>query len=223
SADGQRLALNRSGTLSVVDPATGEQTYSVYPMDYTDGSIQFSGFATTAFSPDGQWVSGTYPGGRSSIAFIGSYGATAAELVGIESVPIPDGITAIAFGPENDRVVMGDDRGNLRMWQLADFAYLSFIRGDRSTTSNYINALAFSPSDSVIATAESDPLAVVRIFDATKLTQTSAHILQNTPSSAVDLAYNPDGTRLAVLVEGTVFILETETYSTIAQLVLHRN
>jgi WD40 repeat protein len=173
-------------------------------------------------SSDAAWIAGTYPTSDGEVVLFGEYGSTEYDLIAIESLRIEELVTAIAFSPENDRFVIGGDNGNLRMWTVSDYEYHSFIRGERSTTSNRVNAIAFSPTEPVLATAESDPQGVVRIFDAVTLQQKQATVLPNSVA-AKDLVFSPDGSQIAVLVGNTVLILDSASLEPIAQLVAQWN
>lgn len=228
SDDGLTLAANSTGYFVAFDVATGELDYEVQPQNYGNFDLQFIGFTITAFSPDGGWIAGAYPGGTDSggvvsFVFVGEYGASQSDLIGIETVSIPEVITVIAFSPESDRFVLGGENGNLRMWTLPDFDYHSFIRGERSTTSNWVTGIAFSPTEPVLATAEGDPLGVVRIFDATTLQQQQATVLPDSVGAAAGLVYSPDGSHIAVLIDNTVLILDSTTLEPIERLVLRWN
>ena len=104
------------------------------------------------------------------------------------------------------------------MWTVPDFDYHSFIRGERSTTSNRVHDIAFSPTEATFATAEGDPHGVVRIFDATTLQQKQAKVLPDSTGDALAVAYSPDGTLIAVLIDDSVLILDAGTLDTIARL-----
>lgn len=228
SADGTLLMFTYHGEITVYKVETGEVDYSVLPFNYIPAqdfsASTFHGFDVATMSADASWVGGTYARPNdTSLVFFGEYGAD--DLMVIESeVQIPERTTAFAIAPDGSRGIVGDERGNLRGWSLPDFEYSSFIRGERSSTSNRINDIIFHPTEPLIVTAESDPLAVVRVFDATTLSQIRAQVLEidNLSSVAHDLAFSPDGAFLAVIVDDTVQILETENYTLVAQLVVER-
>lgn len=223
SQDGRFLAGRRGGSFAAVELERGAETYGVRPPDYSDEDLVFNGFSIVGFSPDGAWLAGAYPTGHSSVVFAGAYGATEGELIGIESVTIEEAINDIAFSPEGNRFVTGGDNGNLRMWSLPDFEYRSFIRGERSTTSNRVNDIAFSPAEPILATAESDPVGVVRLFDSLTLRQLQATTLSDRESVARKLVFSPSGMQIAVLFDNTVVILDRQTLELVERLVRERN
>jgi WD40 repeat protein len=221
--DGTKLGMNSNYRLSVLELESGSSIYDIRPRDYGNGDIQFVGFTTTAISPNGEWMAGEYPSEPTNFVFAFTIGTTETELLPIEGLTIQDTVTTIAYSRESDRFVIGAANGNLRMWTVPDFEYTSFIRGERSTTSNRINDVAFSPTEPILVTAESDPLAVVRVFDAYTLEQLEATVLEDTVGGARALVFSPDGTQLAVLVDDTVLILDTTTFETVERLVLQQN
>lgn len=218
SSDGSLLATETDGNFIAYESKSGKIDYSVLPLDIGDGSLEFRGFDASAFSLDGQWIAGSYPTSSASIVYVGEYGSTKNELILIESTRIEELITNIAFSRNADRFVVGGSNGNLRMWTLPDFEYHSFIRGERSTTSNRVNDIAFSPTDPVFATAEGNPQGVVRLFNANTLQQIQAKIVPGTSGTVVALAYHPDGSQIAVLIDNSVMILDSETLEPLARL-----
>lgn len=150
------------------------------------------------------------------------------ELWLFEDGRITQRITALALSDSGDRIFIGDEVGSLRMYvrpegETSYTDYQSFIRGERSTTSNRINALAVHPLTGDVITAESDPSAVVRVFEPTGLSQVAAYMGGSTTTAALALDFNADGSLLAVLIDDTVHILDGEDYSLIQVLVLQQN
>lgn len=137
-------------------------------------------------------------------------------------------VTAIAYSPAGTHVVIGDDTGSVQLWNVDTGERVSFIRGTLTDSlSNRVDAVTFSPDGERVATAESDPQGVVRIYSTLGLDSIDSYGLGAGNYAAVDLAYNPDGTRLAVAMWGTAYdavhILDTETYEPVEMLVLADN
>ncbi len=217
SDDGAKLALNDAGNLTILNPDTREYVHSIAPRDYTGGAAAYLGAIHMMISPDGQWLA--MDDGRVMIfPADGEY----ADGVVLDRDVIDDSVTSMAFSTDNQRLVVGDVAGNLQMWDVNTYRRTSFIRGQRSTTSNYIYALEFSPDGETLVTAEGDPQAVIRVFDAVSLTQVAA-FSDARAEKARDLAFSPDGALLAAIFGDTVRILETEGYTQVAELVVRRN
>lgn len=223
SADATILAGHGTFSFEAYSVESGSRFYSVSSQIYDESVGDYQRFRISNFSPDAAWVAGVIGLDGSSYVFVGEFGASDEALIGIETVSIDEAITAMAFSPDSSRFVVGGSNGNLRMWSVPDFEYHSFIRGERSTTSNRVNDLAFSPTASILATAEGDPLAVVRIFDAETLEQEQAKTLPDSQGAAEDLVFSPDGSQIAVSVDDTVMILNSETLEVVARLVLRWN
>lgn len=218
TADGTQLALNNVGNLTLLDVATDETSYSLRLDDYTDGAVAYMGAARIAVSPAGELM-GAYDGR----VLVVPVGGSVNQVVELDRDVIDASVVALEFNPEGTQIIAGDVDGNLQMWDVETQARTSFIRGARSTTSNTIHALAFHPDGRTLVTAEGDPNGVVRVFNAVTLTQVAAYDAGPATEQAWDLAFSPDGTLLAVIVDDTVRVLETESYTEVAQLVLQRN
>jgi WD40 repeat protein len=132
-------------------------------------------------------------------------------------------VSDIAFSPDSTQFIISDFDGNLQMWDIETGVRTSFIRGEGVSISNRINALAFSPDGETVATAESDPQGVIRIYHRVNLRQKAAFSGGRLAEAARDVAFNPDGTLLAAIFDDTVRIVETTDYTQVAELVAGRN
>jgi WD40 repeat protein len=221
NAGGSILTTNNSGQFVSYAFPTGESGLRVAPYDFGG----FPMFDLTAISGDGsQLALAQTVDDDHSYLFRAAY--SSGELVGFEDGRITRIVTALALSYDGNRIVIGDEIGSLRTYFRPEGApnyseYQEVIRAQRSTTSNRINAIAISPNGAIV-TAESDPHAVVRVFELETLTEIMSFVGGETTTAALDLAFNPDGSRLAVLVDDTVRILATSDFSQLAELSLQQ-
>ncbi|MBC8100386.1 MAG: SH3 domain-containing protein [Armatimonadetes bacterium] len=153
----------------------------------------------------------------------------AEPIIQLDRETVFDNIKSIAFSPDGQRVIIGDDYANLQMWDIETQERTSFIRSktQRSTSSNQVNAIAFSPDGEVVVTAESDPLGIVRVFDALTLQTITAWSNSDKTLGVYDVMFSPDGTQLAMLTAtnlgySNVMILDTSDYSLLTTVNLER-
>lgn len=222
SADGTLLIANSGGNAIAYALESGRIGLDIEPFDFGESSK----FDVIAISADASQLAlaQTIDGERGYL-FYADYDS--GELVGFEDGRVTVPITALALSQDGSQIFIGDSVGSLRTYTRPEGAdsysdYQSFIRGERSSTSNRINAIVVNPYGEIL-TAESDPHAVVRVFEATSLTPISSYAAGQETSAALDLDLSPDGTLLAVLVDDTVHIVDTSDYSLVAELVLKRN
>ncbi len=181
---------------------------------------------SSAYIPNDPTITGTPPVKLHSYLFVGEVGSE--NLIGFDDGRISEPITALAFNADASMIVLGDFVGSLRTYTRPEGSdsfsrYNSLIRGQPSSTSNRIYAVAIDPITGAIVTAEGVPNAVVRVFNPDSLTQIDGFLGSESTSVATDLAFSPDGSLLAVIVDDTVLILDTSDYSEVATLVVQRN
>jgi len=127
-------------------------------------------------------------------------------------------ITALEFSPDGAQLIIGDITGSLQMWNIETGIRTSFIRADNQTSiSNRINDITFHSDGETLATAESDPSAIVRIFHTEELDLLTVFGANESHTLANIVSYNPNGTMLLTVMDTTIYILETENYSVIHQ------
>ena len=222
SGDGRYLAASDHDLryVFVYDTTSGEDVWN----PITEFDVRHTGL----LSPDGDRMA-LLRNNRGDPEFVSVY----ETFTDMPSVELDRGgrnnvVTAIAYSPTGTHVVIGDDTGSLQLWNVDTGERISFIR--RSLTdslSNRVDAVTFSPDGEKVATAESDPQGIVRVYSTLGLAPLASYGLGSGNHAAVDLAFNPDGTRLAVAMWGTdydaVHILDTETYEHIETLVVEEN
>lgn len=212
TADGTRIALNSDGFIEVHEPEASRMIFSFQLQ--VDPPISIG-----TISPDGLLL-GAYNGDSVAVMPVGS---TRDSLIYFDRETVDAAVLAMAFSPDNQNLVVGDEAGNLQKWEVATGERTSFIRGERSTSSNRINDLLFDAANTMIYTAESDPHAVIRAFNAQTLATANALDFGPGTSAALAVAISPDGTQLAVAVDNTVRIVDIATFTEVAQVVLRLN
>ncbi len=144
----------------------------------------------------------------------------------LESLDNPGAAGSLAFGSDGRRLAIGGLDGTLTIWDLAPQGQPTFVgaRTGRPLVSagesfQGVRDVAFSPDDRLLATATDDGL--VHIIDAAtgRVLLTLTRSASSGPDdgspferiSTQELAFSPDGTRLAVLqADGTVRLLALE-------------
>lgn len=135
---------------------------------------------------------------------------------------IHDAPMAIEFSLDNRYVIVGDVRANLQMWNLETLERTSLIRSSQlASASSFINDIAFHPSGETLVTAESRPQGIIRVFDAITLQQEDTFGVGTRDTAVHSVAFNPEGTLLAIAVDNTVRILDTASYDQVTSLILH--
>ncbi len=225
SADGSILITNSGGTF--VAYALPEEGYDRVIPPFNFGG--FPMFDEMVISGDGSKVAlaQTISDAEGDRGYLSWADYSSGRLIGFEDDLITQVVTALAFSDDGNRIIIGDEIGSLRTYTRPDDAedytdYKSFIRGNRSTTSNRINAIGIGPEGEIV-TAESDPHAIVRVFEPNSLQAITNYAAGQSTFAALDLDFNPDRSLLAVLVDDTVHILDTSDYTLVEELVVKRN
>lgn len=212
NVDAALVALNSAGFIEVYDTETGRTRYSFQLQ--ADPPMRLG-----AISPDGVLLAAS----DGAAVVVIPVGAGRDLLRYLDRETIDDTVLALTISPDNRGVLVGDAAGNLQLWNVTTGIYTSFIRSQRSNTSNRVNDVLFNPNNTAIYTAESDPHAVIRSFNVQTLEALQTLDFGPDTNAAVALATSPDGTQLAVVVNDTVRIVDTATFTEVAQLVLRLN
>jgi|GEM_PF-2691205 len=126
-------------------------------------------------------------------------------------------ITALRFSPDGAQLIIGDNTGSLQMWDIETGNRTSFIRAEnQASISNRINEIEFHPDGETVATAESDPAGIVRIFDTENLDTITVFGTDQAHTVAYIVAYSPDGTVLLTVLDDTIYVLDTTFYTVIS-------
>jgi len=100
---------------------------------------------------------------------------------------------AVAFSPDGKMLAMGDEAGELMLWDATTGKLLRTLTGHRSA----IMTMAFSPDGNYLATGGSDPH--VKIWDVS--TNWAIMNLDGYQGTVLDIAYSPGGNQLATAGE----------------------
>ncbi len=124
-------------------------------------------------------------------------------------------MTSVAWHPSVELLAVGIGQ-RVVLWDAATAAALATLTGH----TNWINAVAFSPDGTRLATASNDGTA--RIWDTATAAPLATLTGHTGPVNAV--AFSPDGTRLATgSHDGTARIWDTATAAPLATLTGHTN
>lgn len=219
TADGSKMLVAQPINIAMVDLETGVYWNKI---DMISSSFPDQDIREAAITVDNHYLA---VGTHQSHIYIYDLEGSSLDPSKMNRDVIRESIFAVAFSPDGSQVVVGDHGGNLQMWDyLTDTRNrsASFIRGDGSSLSNSVERIAFHPDGSVLATAESTPQGVVRIFNAETLEPVEGFGLTTDDPGAYDVKFSPDGRFLAVVMTTRVRILDTEGYTEVAALVLHR-
>ncbi len=118
---------------------------------------------------------------------------------------------AAAFSPRGDLLVTGNGNGQIDgtvvLWNTAHHARPRLLGKSPSGHARWVNAVAFSPDGSMLATASPDESAVLwDLTDPATPRQVGMPLLGNT-ASVLDVAFSADGTTLATAAaDGAVLL-----------------
>jgi WD40 repeat protein len=208
SPDGTRIATaSGDGSARIFNPATARAELA--RLDH-DGEVN-----AVAFSPDGTRIA-TASGDGSARIF---NRATGAELARLNH---DLWVNAVAFSPDGTRVATASGDESMRVFDAGSGAELTrvdhgqFVEVDSDGTRAVaaVNAVAFSPDGTRIATASDDHSAWV--FDAA----TGAELARLDHDGAVNaVAFSPDGTRIATVSwDYSARVFDAATGAELAQL-----
>jgi WD40 repeat protein/tRNA A-37 threonylcarbamoyl transferase component Bud32 len=122
-------------------------------------------------------------------------------------------VTALAVSPDGRRLVTGDSKGNVQLWDLATGQLVfSLLEAEPPASprqrTNHINAVGFSPDGRRLAAAGSD--GVIRVWDGLPLPEVLAYRREGGPQTWE--AWGPDRHRLVSRdVDGVLRVVEAQT------------
>ncbi len=195
------LALKAADTTlkadGIVLPEVEKLLHRAIQADRIEITIPMSGLA--AFSPDGEMLAIGNSNGTLRLWDTKS-GQEIRQLGGHIMV-----INDLSFNP-NGRVLASSSLDmQVKIWDVTSGEQLALIKG----FDNQVNYIAFSPNGELLAAVDQDGL--VRIWDVTQATNsatgnsrsleiTETVFYQKAPQATIDVAFSPDGERIAVLV-----------------------
>jgi WD40 repeat protein/DNA-binding SARP family transcriptional activator len=172
SADGSKLvSVGDDGASRAWDTATGEQLWAV---EGEDAAWQ------PAWSPDGQVVAATWPAEQMVRLIDAASGEPIREL---DVLPFP---FATGFDPDSDLLAVSEFESAVHLYGVDDGREQAVLDHE------FVNAVAWSPDGTWIATASAD--ATVRFWDAQ--TFEPRFTLYGHRDGLNDIAWSPDSTRL---------------------------
>ena len=179
SPDGRSLATGSwHEMVRLWDVATGQETSCF--QGHT------SKVTCVAFSPDGKRiVSSSYRGDATVRVWDVSTGK---QLGAMEPVSQGSATWCVAFSPTSDTVAVGDDHGQLTLWDAATFA----LRQQVQASHEAVRALAYSPIAPVLATGGGG--GTIQLWHSGRLDK--PHVLRAHRACVSDLSFSADGSLL---------------------------
>ncbi len=186
SADGKLLASSGRGQLTVRDFPSGEERWTARP---EGGAIVQS----VRFSPDGKMVAATF---RHHLIRLYE-AATGAEIADLrrnaDPLDEPVVVRAVALSADGKLLATAGDSSQV---QLRD-GTTGFVRETLKGFKDAVTALAFSPTEPLLAAASSD--RVVKLWDVKDPAKPAEKLALPAAKEAVAaLAFSPDGKVLAI-------------------------
>jgi WD40 repeat protein/tRNA A-37 threonylcarbamoyl transferase component Bud32 len=213
--DGRQVASAEFGPHSLVkvwDLRTGE----VSGVFTGHGQVVFS----VAWHPNGRQVASS-GGDPDTQLFVVKVWDARTRHVDFTLPPGPAETFALAFSPDGKRLVTGEPRGIVKVWEAGTYQQVGTLDLHRPEE---VRGLVFSPDGRQLATASDDGL--VELWDATRLGQEQKprHTFRaRVPLVSMKLAFSPDNRRLvAGAPENTVNIWDVQTGEVVQTLRGHK-
>jgi WD40 repeat protein/serine/threonine protein kinase len=199
STDGTRLVSASVGFGDNDRPARGEvivwntaDTQKIATIAEASGGREPFGFFAVAFSPDGQTIAAA--GGDERLRLWSTAGGPARHVLRGQK----GRVRALAFSPDGSRLASGGDDQSVWLWDVAAGTVVTILRGHTAP----IRGLAFSPDGARLAsvsgghgTAGHYLSSEIKLWDVP--TGQEVLTLRQRTAFATDIAFSPDGRRLA--------------------------
>jgi WD40 repeat protein len=202
SPDGLRLAYDGQEMVKVLDVATGQEVHTLNTGYISDSSL--------AFSPDGRRLAeaGDWHGMRQQDVhgrgLLNVWDTTNGQKV-FTTVEPTGSFRAVAFTPDGKRMVASGWGGVIKLWDAATGQEALTLRGHAST----VATVAFSQDGARLVTGGADQ--TVRVWDLASEPPTMTLIPKLRSVHYEDVAFSPDGLRIAVIGGGQTKILDAAT------------
>jgi WD40 repeat protein len=193
SPDGSMLAAacHDTETARLWDPRTG-RALATFDIDADTTCVDFA--------PDGRLLA---VGSWSDTVDLWDVaaGIVTGALEGHESA-----VKDVAFSPDGTLLATGCLDGKTRIWDVARGVVLAMLTGHEKG----VTAVAFAPDGTLLATASED--GVVRVWEAGTWAE---RLTLDYPGGqlSVDVAFSPDGSRMAAKSRDTIRIWDTATWA----------
>jgi WD40 repeat protein len=198
SPDGTRLLLGGPGASAQVwNLNVGEGTQmAALPSDGAEAFAQ---------SRDGRWLA---HGGEGCVLVWDAHTRRKVHtLTGHQG-----SVKGVGFSPDGQWLVSGGVDGVARVWRVKDGALLRQFQGHKAP----IRSLAYDPLGRFVATGDGD--SAVKIWDPRSGREMSPPLMR---TGVQDLAFRPDGRRLAVAASNEIYLYDPATWKLIRTLRKH--
>jgi len=208
--DASRLLVQTPDSVMLLDTATWREIWS-YPISLNK----------SAYSPDGRWIAfadyARFNAAQPNITQIQLLEVETETLYGLSREDLVTTLFSLSFASDSQTLFAGDNKGNIQSWSVEDQALTNITRttlGDSEY--RFVNAIRDLPQDNWV-------LAAIRTASFSSISDDEIVVYQDgvlvgrwtteEPFEAAQaIAVSPDGTQLAILLDGVVWVESVETF-----------